>query len=98
MVLIGLEQMLPFGGQGSNQAMEDAGALGYLLKGVETPEDIQQKLRVFLKVRQKRAARVQILSSVRAGKEKLVQQEVEKFAEPPGSGKDWLRSKRIHPC
>ena len=87
--------MLPFGGQGSNQAIEDAGALGYLLKGVGTAEAIQQRLDVFVRVRQKRAARVQILSSVRAGKEASVQSKLEKFADPIGSGKYHSRCDRL---
>ncbi|KAL8699513.1 MAG: hypothetical protein Q9201_005964 [Fulgogasparrea decipioides] len=78
--------MLPFGGQGSNQAIEDAGALGYLLEGVETAAEIPKRLELFETVRRKRASRVQILSKKRVGKEGDVQHELEKHADPPGSG------------
>lgn len=78
--------MLPFGGQGSNQAIEDAGALGYLLNGIRTAAEIPKRLELFEVVRRKRASRVQILSKVRVGKEGKVQEELEKHADPPGSG------------
>lgn len=77
--------MLPFGGQGSNQAIEDAGALGYMLDGLENTNDIQKRLELFETVRRKRASRVQILSRVRVGKEKDVMQELLEYADPPGS-------------
>ena len=78
--------MLPFGGQGSNQAIEDAGALGFLLKGIEQWPDITQRLEMFEIVRRKRASRVQVLSKVRVGKEQDVQHELLAYADPPGSG------------
>lgn len=78
--------MLPFGGQGANQAIEDAGALGHLLKGIDDMANVLQRVAVFEKVRRKRASRTQILSKVRVGREKEVRQELEAFAEPPGSG------------
>ena len=83
-------QMLPFGGQGSNQAIEDAGALGYMLDGLENTNDIQKRLELFETVRRKRASRVQILSRVRVGKEKDVMQELLEYADPPGSGAFFL--------
>ena len=36
--------MVPFGGQGSKKAMEDAGALGYLFKNINDPADIESLL------------------------------------------------------
>ena len=66
--------MLPFGGQGSNQAIEDAGALGYLFKGLETEETVIRNIDLFDTVRRKRASRVQILSKFRVGKEKDVKE------------------------
>ena len=78
--------MLPFGGQGSNQAIEDAGALGYLFQDIDSPDGISERLQMFEQVRRKRAARVQILSKVRSGKEPDVREELEKFADPMGSG------------
>ncbi|MCJ1403882.1 hypothetical protein MMC11_007105 [Xylographa trunciseda] len=87
-VLIGdaAHPMLPFGGQGSNQAMEDAGALGYLFQGVADPKDIPKRLSLFEQVRKNRASRVQVLSKVRVGREKEVEEELRLYADPPGSG------------
>ena len=79
--------MLPFGGQGSNSAIEDGGALGYLLRGVTNREDVPERLKMFQEARQARAARVQILSSVRAGKEKEVEEQLLQYADPAGSSK-----------
>ncbi len=79
--------MLPFGGQGSNQAMEDGGALGFLLRGVEDAASLPERLLWFDKVRRERASRVQILSKVRIGKEKEVQEEIKPFAETNNMGK-----------
>lgn len=80
------KQMLPFGGQGSNQAIEDGGALGYLLNNVDDTAKIEQRLKTFETIRKDRASRVQILSSVRAGKEKEVEQQLRKYADGMGSG------------
>ena len=79
--------MLPFGGQGSNQAMEDAAALGYIFTHVTDPAAIERRLSLFEKARKNRVARVQILSKVRLGRESEVEQEVKKYAEPAGSGR-----------
>ncbi len=90
--------MLPFGGQGSNQAIEDGGALGFLLEGVLEVADVSNRLLLFEKVRRKRASRVQILSKVRIGKEKEVQQELKLYAEANESGKlGCLFSKAVDP-
>ena len=78
--------MLPFGGQGANQAIEDAGALGLLLTGIDKAEDIPSRLALFEKVRRLRASRIQTLSTVRLGKEKEVEQKLRKYADPPGAG------------
>lgn len=80
-------QMLPFGGQGSNQAMEDGGALGYLLRGVEDATAIPARLAMFDTVRRNRASRVQTLSKVRVGREKEVEQELKKYVENADAGK-----------
>ena len=72
--------MLPFGGQGSNQAIEDAGALGYLFNGLEAGEAVIRSIDLFDIVRRKRASRVQILSKVRVGKEKDVREELLQYA------------------
>ena len=80
-------QMLPFGAQGANMAIEDAGALGALFSpGVESAEDVSHRLDLFEKVRRLRASRVQTLSRVRLGKEKEVEAQVRQYADPPGSG------------
>lgn len=79
------DQMLPFGGQGANQAIEDAGALGCLLKGVETADQLPARLAMFEKVRIRHASLVQTLSKARVGKEMEVQEEMKAYAEPPGS-------------
>lgn len=82
-----IKEMLPFGGQGSNQAIEDAGALGYLLNGIETAEGVTKNLDLFERIRRKRVSRVQVLSQVRVGKEMDVREELSLYADPPGSGK-----------
>jgi salicylate hydroxylase len=82
-VLIGdaAHPMLPFGGQGSNQAIEDGAALGILLKDVDNASMLQERLGLFEAVRRRRAARVQILSTVRANREQLVEQRIKQFME-----------------
>ncbi|KAF4632817.1 hypothetical protein G7Y89_g5306 [Cudoniella acicularis] len=77
--------MLPFGGQGANMAIEDGGTLGYLFKGVEDPNEIPDRLRLFELARKSRASRVQVLSKVRASREKEVEEELRRYADPPGS-------------
>ncbi|KAJ6094211.1 salicylate hydroxylase [Penicillium canescens] len=86
-VLVGdaAHPMLPLGAQGANQAIEDAGALGALLnKDIQTTQ-IAHRLELFEKVRLLRASRVQTLSRVRLGKERDVELDLRKFADPPGS-------------
>jgi salicylate hydroxylase len=79
--------MLPFGGQGSNQAIEDGGALGMLLENVHDVSQITARLDLFEKVRRRRASRVQILSTVRANRESLVENEIQKYMEKDVSRK-----------
>ena len=79
--------MLPFGGQGSNSALEDAGALGYLFRSIHDPAAIQKQLQLFELVRKDRVSRIQTMSKVRMGREKEILQELQKYADPPGSGK-----------
>lgn len=78
--------MLPFGGQGANQAIEDAGALGALFSNGETAEHVLSRLSLFEQVRRLRASRVQTTSRVRLGKEKEVEAQLRQYADPPGSG------------
>lgn len=82
--------MLPFGGQGSNQAIEDGGALGFLFNGIENADDIPKRLELFEQARKNRTSRVQILSKVRAGKEKEIAEELRRYADPPDSGQSKL--------
>lgn len=82
--------MLPFGGQGSNQAIEDAGVLGELLKGLETLSELPQRLQRFEIMRLKRTSMVQILSSVRGGRESEIQNELQKYAGAGMKGKEDL--------
>jgi hypothetical protein len=72
-VLIGdaAHPMLPFGGQGAAQAMEDGAALGVLLKD-HKHTNLETALRAFEEVRKNRTARVQTLSTVRPGLEAKV--------------------------
>lgn len=86
--------MLPFGGQGSNQAIEDGGALGFLLKDVHDAGEVTQRLQLFEKVRKDRASRVQILSKVRLGKEKAVEKELWQHATALKAGTLCIFSQR----
>jgi salicylate hydroxylase len=67
-------------------AIEDGAALGILLKG-SGENDIADSLTKFEKLRKNRAARVQILSSVRAGRETEVQEKLTKYLDSDVSGK-----------
>ncbi|KAE8442928.1 hypothetical protein EG329_002532 [Mollisiaceae sp. DMI_Dod_QoI] len=89
MVLIGdaAHPMLPFGGQGANQAIEDAGALGFLLTGLSSTTELPSRLTAFEKVRIKRASLIQTLSKVRVGKEKEIEDEVKVFVDEEAGGK-----------
>lgn len=87
--------MLPFGGQGSNCAMEDAGALGRLFRSVHDPAAIEPRLALFEQIRKNRASRIQIESKVRLGKEEEIVHELKKYADPPGSGKSCIAQGRF---
>ena len=86
-LLTDILKMLPFGGQAANQALEDAAALGVLLKGVSTSAEVPQRLQIFEDIKRKRTAVIQILSSVRVGREETVQDKLRQFAEPTSGGK-----------
>ena len=88
--------MLPFGGQGGNSAMEDGGALGYLFRGIQDPAAVEKQLHLYELVRKNRVSRVQILSTVRAHREKEVEQELKKYADPPGSGRSRITRKSLN--
>ena len=84
--------MLPYGGQGSNQAIEDAGALGFLFDKIHNPSEIPNLFNIFETVRVKRASRSQVLGSVRVGREAHVKEALLRYADPPGSGNIILRA------
>jgi salicylate hydroxylase len=79
--------MLPFSGQGANQAIEDAGALRILFENHVSPDEMPALLSLFENVRKLRVSRVQTMSSVRVGKEGEIQEELKKYADHPGAGK-----------
>ena len=80
--------MLPFGAQGANQAIEDAGALAALFsRGDETVAEVSERLEIYEKVRRLRASRIQTLSRVRLGKEREMESQVRQYADPPNSGR-----------
>ncbi|PLB34866.1 FAD binding domain-containing protein [Aspergillus candidus] len=58
--------MLPFLAQGGAQGIEDAVALGVVLQGATTRDDIQKRLQIYQEVRMKRASIIQILSNMGA--------------------------------
>lgn len=70
-------------------AMEDAGALGYLFQSFDDPDPaaIRERLQLFENVRKNRVSRIQIESKVRLGREKEIEEQLRKYADPPGSGK-----------
>ncbi|KAJ4353495.1 uncharacterized protein N0V89_005225 [Didymosphaeria variabile] len=77
--------MLPFNAQGAVSAMEDGGALGYLFQDTDDAGLVPERLEVFQRVRADRVARVQILSNVKLGREKEVEEQVRRYADPQGS-------------
>ena len=77
--------MLPFGGQGSNQAIEDTGALRCLFQDVEPGDTLTRSLNLFDQVRRTRVTRTQTMSKARVGKEREVREELLQYADPPCS-------------
>ena len=75
--------------------MEDGGALGYLFRGIQDAAAVEKQLQLFELVRKKRVSRVQILSQVRANREKEVEEELKKYADPPGSGRSRITLKSL---
>ena len=73
--------MLPFGGQGANQAIEDGAALGVFMRGVEATT-LPKRLQAYVQFRSRRVARTQLLASVRPGGEGQVIERVKEFMEP----------------
>ncbi len=81
-VLIGdaAHPMLPFGGQGATQGMEDAAVLGILLQHQKS-DKLEDVLALFETIRKNRATRVQILSSARAGRESQVAEKIAPYLD-----------------
>jgi len=73
--------MLPFGGQGANQAIEDGAALGVFMRDIQVTS-CPERLQAYVKFRSRRVARTQLLASVRPGNEGLVIDRVKEFMEP----------------
>ena len=76
--------------------MEDGGALGYLFRDIDDPSAVEKRLQLFERVRKSRVSRIQILSTVRANREKEVEEEVKKYADPPGSGRSHATRKSLN--
>lgn len=83
--------MLPFGGQAANQAIEDGGALGVLLSAVNNDAEMLERLRIFENLKKNRTSIVQILSSVRIGRENEVEQKLQPFAQTVSEGREILK-------
>lgn len=56
-------------GQGVNQAIEDAGALGILFRNVTQLADIDKRLKEFEAIRLRRAGAIQVLARINRGSE-----------------------------
>ncbi|KAJ4247096.1 hypothetical protein NW762_013234 [Fusarium torreyae] len=84
-ILIGdaVHPMLPHQGQGANQAIEDAGALGIMLSNLQSQEDIFRRLELVQKLRRNRAAAMQIFSNVGQDQSDRIANEVAPFIEGP---------------
>ncbi|RYO96261.1 hypothetical protein DL765_011642 [Monosporascus sp. GIB2] len=81
LVLVGdaAHPMLPHQAQAGAQAMEDGVALGIVLRGVSTPEEIEERLELYQKIRRNRASAIQILSNVGADQSHLVYEDLKEF-------------------
>ncbi|KAF3067609.1 3-hydroxybenzoate 6-hydroxylase 1 [Trichoderma lentiforme] len=97
-VLVGdaAHPMLPFGGQGAMMAIEDGGILGSLFTNV-LPDQIDARLSKFQQLRKNRVSRIQLLSSVRAGRENEVDPRISQYADgPTGSIPTTHKERTIH--
>lgn len=63
--------------------MEDAVALGIVLQGVSTPDEIEGRLDLYQKIRQDRASAIQILSNVGSDQCSLVYEDLKEFLAEP---------------
>lgn len=62
--------------------MEDGFALGVVLHGATTPNQIEERLAIYEKVRRNRASVIQILSNVGADEAHRVREELSKYMKP----------------
>jgi salicylate hydroxylase len=89
LVLVGdaVHPMLPHQGQAGAQAIEDAVALGMFLDGItkldleQNPEMLNKRLKMFEKVRSKRAAAIQIFSNAGQDQAEKVKDQVKQYVE-----------------
>ncbi|RYP63288.1 hypothetical protein DL771_009359 [Monosporascus sp. 5C6A] len=65
--------------QAGAQAIEDGSALGIVLRGVSTPEGVEERLELYQKIRRNRASVIQILSNVGSDQSHLVYEDLKEF-------------------
>jgi salicylate hydroxylase len=61
--------MFPTTGQGGSQTIEDVGALAVLFKEIYTVSALEERMRLFERVRKERAATVMSMSGIVFGRE-----------------------------
>lgn len=71
-------------------AIEDGGSLGYIFQNDVDVAAVPSKLKLFERARYARMARVQILSSVRAGREKDVEEQLLQYCDGPDISKQLI--------
>ncbi|KAK2612261.1 hypothetical protein QQS21_001687 [Conoideocrella luteorostrata] len=71
--------MLPHQGQGGAQSLEDGLALGIILCGAKTPDEIEERLDIYYNTRHKRVSTIQILSNIGADQTSLVSDELRQY-------------------
>lgn len=86
-------------GQGSNQAIEDAGALGVCLSDIRHCEDIPLRLKLVQDIRRQRAAAIQVFSNAGQDQSERVEKEAQVYVKGPVPSKsgNWLSSKQKFP-
>ncbi|KAM0472430.1 hypothetical protein ACHAP7_008583 [Fusarium lateritium] len=84
-ILIGdaAHPMLPHQGQGANQAIEDAGALGILLSNISDRKDIARRLELVQTLRRKRSSAMQVFSNAGQDQSHRIENEVRSFIDGP---------------
>ena len=70
-------------GQGANQAIEDAGALGVFLSNVHHLTEVPRYLELFQNIRRERAAAMQIFSNAGQDQANLIEKEAQKYIKGP---------------